>query len=477
MIEIKKLSKENLLVLLIIGLGAFLRFYRLDELMPFIPDQGWFYLSARDMVIKGEIPLVGPPTSHPWIHHGALWTYVLAAILFIFNFNPIPPAYSIALLGAITVWLMYKVSSELFSKRIGLIAAMLFASSPLIVLNSRMPYHTSPIPFFAILLFYSVYKWIKGNVLFFPIISFLAAILYNHELTTFVLVIPIFLFFIYGFWNKEKWARGILDKKVIVLSLITFLIPMTPFVLYDINHGFKQTLGFALWILFRVIRFPIYLFNSSNSSDLLAQYFSEFLMYLKQLIVAPSLMITMLVLSVSVGYLLLLFFKKLTSSSLDIKTTLVFSYFFIPLLGLFMHRIPIEADILLISPFIILTVSVLFDKIMSSHFFSSIMLVFIPFISLLNIHYLLSTEYLTLKSNERRLTISDQLRATDSIIKIAKGRDYNVIFKGELDFFPAFAMPYEYLLWWKGHSFKKESVDLKIVLWEKDGEIIVYQQE
>jgi len=27
--------------------------------MPFIGDQGWFYLSARNMLVHGNIPLVG----------------------------------------------------------------------------------------------------------------------------------------------------------------------------------------------------------------------------------------------------------------------------------------------------------------------------------------------------------------------------------------------------------------------------------
>ena len=43
------LLKENIYIIVILIIGAFLRFDRLDSLMAYIGDQGWFYLSARDM--------------------------------------------------------------------------------------------------------------------------------------------------------------------------------------------------------------------------------------------------------------------------------------------------------------------------------------------------------------------------------------------------------------------------------------------
>jgi len=458
----------NVAIVGIVLLSFFLRFYKLQDLMMFIGDQGWFYLSARDMILTGKIPLVGPETSHPWIHHGPLWTYVLAIILWVFNFNPIPPAYFIAGLGVVTVWLLYKVSSEMFTKRIGFIASFLYATSPLIVLNARIPYHTSLIPFFAILLFYSVYRWLKGNVYFFPLITFLIAVLYNHELTTFVFSIPLLLLITYGFWKKKKWAIKLLNKKIILYSVFAFLIPMIPFILYDISHGYKQTIGFLVWVGYRLVKFPL---NTPINSLV------EPSSYLVQLILAPSFAISILILSGSIVFFLYIFTLNLRNRNIELGTLLLFLYLFIPLFGLFLHRAPIEADILLISPFIIMAIAVFVDRLMSFSLLKKLSILILLFISFVNVRFILSTNYLTINTAKDRLTISKQLRAADSIIKIAKGKNYNLIGQGELSFFPVFTMPYEYLLWWKGYPPKKEKVGLKIVVWEKDGEILVYKQK
>ena len=147
-----RINTTIIFLLAIMGISLFLRVFKLNELMMFIGDQGLFYLPARDMILYGTIPLVGPETSHPWIHHGALWTYVLAIILWLFQFNPLAPAYFIAILGVITIFLFYVTLNSMFDRRTAILGSILYATSPLIVMNARMPYHTSPIPFFVIIL-------------------------------------------------------------------------------------------------------------------------------------------------------------------------------------------------------------------------------------------------------------------------------------------------------------------------------------
>src|SRR5882762_6674950 len=110
--------KRNYLLYLILLLAAFLLFYRLSEFLPFIGDQGWFYISARDMLLTGQIPLVGITSSHVWLHQGPYWTYMLAGALWIGRFNPVFGAYLTSSLGLVGVWLLYKIGSEMFTSRI-----------------------------------------------------------------------------------------------------------------------------------------------------------------------------------------------------------------------------------------------------------------------------------------------------------------------------------------------------------------------
>lgn len=481
-------------------LSLFLRVHNLNKLMTFIPDQGWFYLSARDMLLTGHIPLVGPPTSHPWIHHGPLWTYTLALLLFIGRFNPVFPAYYIAVLGVVTTLLVYFVASRMFSKTVGYFSALLWATSPLIVLNSRIPYHTSPIPLFILILFYLTYLWVKGNPKVFPLIMLLLAVLYNHEITTFVFDITIGLIFLFGLIKRKSWVFSLFNKWIISFSIILFTIPMIPFFLYDTTHGYKQTFGFGVWVLYRLVKTPLNLIHPSDvavSSPTLSASLPEFFSYFQQLIFQPSLFLSLIILSCSFIYFVFLlkqdlflvkyqnsvsndiFRVKLGSKMLVIKnklstgTTLLMLFLAVSIPGLFLHRVPIEADTLLVSFFIILLISLLFEQLLKLKKLKAVTIIGILGIAVFNIYFLVSSSYFTNIGSRSRLSVTQQMRAADHVITITDGHRYNIIGKGELSFFPVFLMPYEYLLWWKDHPVSHKKEKLQIQIWENGNEIIV----
>lgn len=493
-----------LLLILILGVALFFRIYKLDTLMPFIPDQGWFYLSARDMLLTGHIPLVGPSTSHPWIHHGPLWTYTLAALLYAGKFNPIFPAYYIAILGAITTWLLYYVTTKMFSRTTGLLVAFLWATSPLIILNARIPYHTSPIPFFVIILFYLTYLWVKGRVRVFPLIVFILAVLYNHEITTFIFDITISIILLFGVIKRKPWATQLLSKKIIFLSVLLFTVPMIPFLLYDINNGYKQTAGFGVWVIYRLIKVPMNFIHpnvSAVASPTLSASLPEFFSYFQQLIFMPSLIISLGVLIGAFLYGLLLLkheifmgkYKKQQSkeqiivlkigtklfsvqNALSIGQTLLLLFLGIAIPGLFLHRVPIEADILLVSPFFILLIALMFVRLMQIRYFKVSLMCVVILFGVINTYTLLSTRYLTV-GDYGRLTIEKQTTATDRVISIAKGYSYNIKGRGELSAFPVFLTPYKYLLWLKGHPDSDRNEKIQILIWEKESSIFVEKKK
>lgn len=478
---------ESPFLIAVLFAASFLRLFKLSELMSFIPDQGWFYLSARDMLVTGVIPLVGPHTSHPWIHHGAHWTYTLAFILYAFNFDPVAPGYFIAILGTITVILYYSCIKELFSKKVAVLSSILFATSPLIVMNARIPYHTSPLPFFVILLFFLTFKWVKGNVYVFPVITFLLGVLYNHEITTFVYTICIFLILLYGIINRKKWAKSLMNKKIIILSFVFFIIPMIPFILYDINNGFKQTLVFLIWVIYRIIKLPLSLFSAkfvssgSNSSTI-----PEFLDYYSQLEFAsvPAVSIGIFLLSLA---FIIFYIKHKTSirkskQSLikrisykgDLSHTLLILFLSIGLTGLFVNRVPIEADTLLISPFLVLLSVLSILWIARSKYF--IALVIVLFIAVMNSYFLLSTDFYTNYGQKSRITYSEKIKVVDKTIYLSNNKPFNIKGRGSLSDFPVFTMPYQYLLWWKGRPPSTRPEKTTIIIEEKNGNVDAYKE-
>lgn len=476
--------REKIFLLVILGISGTLRFLWLDQLMAFIPDQGWFYLSARDMLLTGNIPLVGPQTSHPWIHHGALWTYALAGLLHLGNFDPVFPGYFIALLGVITVFIFYKIVKSQFDRTIAMGAAMLYATSPLIVMNARIPYHTSPIPFFVILLFFTTYKWVKGSAYMFPLVMFLLAVLYNHEITTFVYAIAVFLIFCYGYLKKTEWFKQILHLKILLISIFSFLIPMIPFFLYDIHHGYRQTFGFLFWVFYRIVKLPLSVINPSfQSSGSNPSTIPEFLLYYQQLLFSYNKEISLFLLFVALLYSAWYMWTHISISKtrkvfwfykfktqIHLSYALLFLFLGVGIVGLFVHRVPIEADTLLISPFIIILTALSILWICKNNTLPFFMICI--FISAYNMLFLINTNLMTNMGSISRITFQERMDAVETVIKLSRGKQFTIVGKGELSDFPVFLMPYEYLLWWSGYpvSFFTNN---KIVIEEKNGNVYV----
>lgn len=477
-----KFIKKYLILFLILVVSLFLRIYNLHETMQFIPDQGWFYLAARDMVLTGQIPLVGPPTSHPWIHHGPLWTYALGIILYLFQFDPVVPAYFMAALGALTVGILYFVVKKMFSEKTAILVSILFATSPLIVINSRIPYHTSPIPFFVVLLYFFTFLWVKGKKWVFPIIIFLLGVLYNHEITTFVYAVCIFFILVFGILTRKKWVLQLKNFKIIFSSVLGFVISMLPFLMYDTFYNGKQTVWFLIWIGYRVVKLPLIFFDKSfQSSGSNPSTIPEFFSYYTELFISGQNLIAAIILLASIiGAIVLLnkneVIQKLISKSVlkqkfPVEKTLLVLFLGIGAGGLFVHRIPIEADTLLIAPFIIIFTVLTFSQYVKNY---AVLLGFVVILAIWNSYSLLSSNYFTLEGYNK-ISHTKRMKAITEVIVLSDNKPFTIEGRGELSDFPVFTMPYEYLLWWKGNPITKNA-EKEIIIWEHNGKIDVYEK-
>lgn len=453
------ISKVHLFIAAIIIFSAFLRLYKLQELMSFIGDQGWFYLSARDMLLTGTVPLVGIPSSHPWIHQGPLWTYMLAITLWIGNFNPVSGGYLVSLLGIVTVLLVYKVGSLLFDKRVGVIAAVLYAASPLVVINSRMAYHTSPIPFFTLLFIWALFKWIKGGSIYFPFAIFLLGILYNFELATSILWFVFGSIAGYGVWVRKSWARKIFTKKIIGFSLLAFLVPMMPILIYDFQHGFPQTVKFAAWIGYRILGFSFVDKSFEMISFFAHQY--EFLIF------PANGSIAFVVLILSMGWFLKILYENINKRRFRLGNIILLLWIFIPVIGFFANKTPSEAYLPILFPAIILVVALFFDLLMGTKMFRFPSVVIIVIILLMNTYTLLSNNYFS------KPTFAERIKAAQNIVKNTNGKAYTIVGKGPGSEFESFTMNYEYLTWWLGNGPSKDNINLTIVIRESKNGITI----
>lgn len=432
--------KEIIFLIFILLFGLVIRLYALPSQMHLISDQGWFFLSAKEIFETGKIPLIGITSSHTWLNQGPLWTYILAVILWLGKFNPLAAGYFSILLDVFTILVLYKVSKELFSKDIGQIASILYASSPLIIIHSRMPYHTSPIPILSILFVYFLYRFVKGNVIYFPLALFTSSLLYNFELATVLFPGVLFAFLFYGIWKRKKWAK-IFNKKIISLSLLS-LTPMIPILVYDFKNGFFQTIKFAGWLFFQALGSIGIKIIPQDPHPSWQSFFTFFSYEFRRIIFYRSEEISVIILF-SVLLLNLILIYKLYKKKIFKTNYIVFYFTSIVLFsGFITQRESSSAYLTMLYPYIILLTALSVNALTQKKKIIAYGLLVLIF-PILNSYYLFK-EYRTSEGGG----FNKLVKASEFIVEDSGGK--NIVlerknFKSNIEIYQ-----YKYLVWWKG---------------------------
>jgi GT2 family glycosyltransferase len=455
------IGKTTFLMTGILFLSAFLLFYHINTLMPFIGDQAWFYLSARDIFLRKSLPLVGITASHPWLHQGSYWTYMLAFMLWLFHFNPVSGAYLSAVLTILSIFLLYYVGNLFFSKNVGIIAAFLYATSPQMIVSSRMPYHTSPIPFFTLLFILSLYSWIKGNKYAFPVCILLLAVLYNFELATATLGIIFIMIILFGFWKRFSWVTSLRDSRIIILSVFAYVIPMLPMILYDIHHGYPQTLKFVAWLGYHILLlfgFP------SIHPNLTPMNWNTVFSFAAQnyqlLIFTSSGIVAFFIALITFGVFYYRFYQTLRYKTYHLGMILVGFITALLLVGFLANRTTSSAYLPDLFPMVILLIAAASELPKKKYFKVTVIIILI--VGILNVYTLLRTNYFVIDS------YADMVYASKLIIKEAHGQAYTIKGYGVDGTVSNFTSPFVYLTWWLGNgpSDKPE----KLVFYIKENE-------
>ena len=120
---------ERLALLAIVAIAAGLRFVNLATRGTFDADQGHDMLVLHDLVARGQIPLLGPPTSIGDFHHGVLYYFLLAPAAWLSGSDPIGVTAAIALAGVLAVPVVWWLARSIGGPVAGLVAALLIAVS------------------------------------------------------------------------------------------------------------------------------------------------------------------------------------------------------------------------------------------------------------------------------------------------------------------------------------------------------------
>jgi 4-amino-4-deoxy-L-arabinose transferase-like glycosyltransferase len=242
--------RQNWPLLFILLLSAFLRLFRLIDYTEFLGDQARDLIIIRNFLHSGDLFFIGPQTSIGNMYLGPFFYYLISPALLLSSYHPIGPAAFIAILGVATVYLVYLVTKTFFDKSSALVAALLYALSPVVIKYSTFSWNPNIMPFFSLLFIFSIYNFVSTKSPKYLLWASLSLILCLNSHYLALLLIPPAAFFLGLFFYRQRHHLGTLPS-MLVLPAILLLLSLLPQILFDFKHDGQNVKAIIQFFCYR----------------------------------------------------------------------------------------------------------------------------------------------------------------------------------------------------------------------------------
>lgn len=361
-------SRQQLIIIFwLFFISLFLRSFLLSHYISFHQDQVRDLFYIKEHFEEKKLILLGPKASVGDFYLPPFW-YYLMSFSYLFSKSPLSPAFLTALFGALTSVFIYIFVKKYFDKQLAFIASLLYSVSPLAIEYSRFAWNPNPIPFFVILTFYFLYQFLIDNdkkSFYFGIITSNLVLQLHYQ------GLVIFIFYFLAIIISKKFNL----KKFIQYILIN-LILVFPFIIYEFQNNFRNTLGIINFLIqsqsltkLKLFGIPFFIkfiiFDFSSFLGKLLFFKNQILGYLSLLILFISIIIN------------LFKFNKISQKLKILSLFLIFSF----LMLFFYKNSLIDFYLLFLIPIII----VYFILIFKNLFGKKTTVLFFFFIILINL--------------------------------------------------------------------------------------------
>jgi len=218
------------LLFLILAAAAFLRLYKLNELLGFYYDQGRDALVIYRLLHERKLFLVGPVTGIEGIFLGPFYYYLIAPFYFLGGGSPVFVAAFLAWLSVGAIFLLYLIGVRFFDRPTGLLAALLYSFSYDLVVFDRWLSNPNPLPLFSLLALWGLYQIYQGREKFWLLVALAVGLGLQLEAAAAVFFLPAVLIFI--FWQRKK----IKNWRFVFAAGGIFLLTLFPQIAFNFRH-------------------------------------------------------------------------------------------------------------------------------------------------------------------------------------------------------------------------------------------------
>ncbi len=227
-IDLNILRSESIIVLTIVIIAALLRIHRIDEYAIFLSDQAIDSYAVKN-ILHGDFTLLGPRASVGEFFNGPAIYYLMIPFFYLLKSDPLAGTYFQIFLQLATIPVIYLLGKRIGSKSTGMLAATLFAVSPLFIYYSKAAFNSYPALFLSTLTIY--------------LLTYKDKRLWQMALAGFVtgiLVQAHYLLYVYAFFY---FAYAMLQKSVknAATFILGALMGISPFVLFELRNNFFNT--------------------------------------------------------------------------------------------------------------------------------------------------------------------------------------------------------------------------------------------
>ncbi|MDO8488374.1 MAG: glycosyltransferase family 39 protein [bacterium] len=227
------MSKNKLVIILLLVVALIVRVYRLDQLLGFFYDQGRDGKVIWELMHHGKLFLIGPTTGVEGIFLGPFYYYFVAGAYWLGQSNPVWPAVWLAITNVAGIGLIYLIGKQYFNRSTGLLAATFASLSFYLVLAQRWLANPTPLPFFALIAVWSILEVVHGRAKWWSWLSIGLAIGLGlqFEAASATFFLPATALTLLIFRRQINW-----HWRWVALGGAAFLATLLPQVIFDFRH-------------------------------------------------------------------------------------------------------------------------------------------------------------------------------------------------------------------------------------------------
>lgn len=207
--------------------AGFFRLWHIGSSLQFLGDQGRDALVMYRLLAQGDLPFIGPITSVGGFYLGPLYYYLMAPFLWLARFNPVGPAVATAILGALTIPVLYFVAKKIYSHRAAIWAAGLYAVAYIPISETRSAWNPNLMPLAALGIIYGFYTkkpW-------------LAALSLGAALQLHYMIVFLTPWLLWQLWQFRRRPKALLTGAGILLLM------MLPLLMFEVKNNWLNVKG------------------------------------------------------------------------------------------------------------------------------------------------------------------------------------------------------------------------------------------